>query len=430
MGEAKTTSSEPKNAGPRLIAIVGPFQSGKTTLLEAMLARAGAITRQGTVREGTSVGDLSPEARSHGMSVESNIATAEFLGDRYTFVDCPGSIEFMHEMSNVLPVCDAAIVVCEADAKKTPALQMIMREIEQIGLPRILFLNKIDAAAARLRDTLALLQPASRTPLLLRQIPIWKDGIATGFIDLALERAFVYREHAMSTVIDLPADELDRKKEARFSMLERLADYDDGLMEELISDIEPSRDKVFADMVRELRTGHLVPLMIGSADRGNGVTRLLKALRHEVPGVEKLRERQGLSAEGPALAHVMRSIHTAHGGKLSFARVLRGSFADGTTVTGSSGAEERIAGLSRLVGSSAMKIGRAETGDAVAFLRLDHIATGDCFTDAKEAPPRLKCSPPAQPVQIFALSVKDRKDEVRMAAALGKLVEEDPSLIF
>jgi elongation factor G len=364
------------------------------------------------------------------MSVESNIATAEYLGDRYTFVDCPGSIEFMHEMSNVLPVCDAAIVVCEADAKKTPALQVILREIENMGLPRILFLNKIDTATARLRDTLALLQPASRTPLLLRQIPIWKDGIATGFIDLALERAFVYREHAMSTVIELSTDELDRKKEARFSMLERLADYDDGLMEELISDIEPARDKVFQDMVRELRSGHLVPLMIGSADRGNGVTRLLKALRHEVPGIEKVRERHGLSAEGPALAHVMRSIHTAHGGKLSFSRVLRGSFADGTTVTGSSGAEERIAGLSRLVGASAMKIGRAEAGDAAAFLRLDHIATADCFTDAKEPPARLKTTPAAQPVQVFAVSVKDRKDEVRLAAALAKLVDEDPSLNF
>ena len=430
MSEPKSASSDLKRAGPRLIAMVGPFQSGKTTLLEAMLARAGAITRQGSVRDGTSVGDSSPEARSHAMSVEANIATAEFLGDRYTFVDCPGSVEFMHEMSNVFPVCDAAIVVCEADAKKTPALQMILREIEDIGLPHILFLNKIDTATARLRDTLALLQPASRTPLLLRQIPIWKDGIATGFIDLALERAFVYREHAMSSVIELPADELDRKKEARFSMLERLADYDDALMEELISDIEPARDKVFEDMIRELRSGHLVPLMIGSAERGNGVTRLLKALRHEVPGIEKLRGRHGLTAEGPALAHVMRSIHTAHGGKLSFSRVLRGSFAEGTTVTGSSGADERIAGLSRLVGASAMKIGRAEAGDAAAFLRLDHIATGECFTDAKEPPARLKRTPPSQPVQVFALSVKDRKDEVRLAAALAKLVDEDPSLVF
>ena len=90
MSEPKSASSDLKRAGPRLIAMVGPFQSGKTTLLEAMLARAGAITRQGSVRDGTSVGDSSPEARSHAMSVEANIATAEFLGDRYTFIDCPG----------------------------------------------------------------------------------------------------------------------------------------------------------------------------------------------------------------------------------------------------------------------------------------------------------------------------------------------------
>ena len=100
-----------------------------------------------------------------------------------------------------------------------------------------------------MRETLALLQQASRTPLLLRQIPIWKDGIAVGFIDLALERAFIYREHAPSEVVDLPEGELPREKEARFAMLERLADYDDELMEELISEIEPPRDRIFDDLV-------------------------------------------------------------------------------------------------------------------------------------------------------------------------------------
>ena len=95
-----------------------------------------------------------------------------------------------------------------------------------------------------------MLQPASRTPLLLRQIPIWQNGIATGFIDLALERAFVYREHAPSAVVDVPAGELPREKEARYSMLERLADYDDALMEELLDDIEPPRDQVFDDLAQ------------------------------------------------------------------------------------------------------------------------------------------------------------------------------------
>ena len=118
------------------------------------------------------------------------------MGDSYTFVDCPGSVEFAHDMRATLPAVDAAVVVCEADEKKIPALQIMLRELEELKIPRFLFLNKIDGADERVRDTLAMLQPASRAPLLLRQIPIWKDGIAVGFIDLALERAFVYREHA------------------------------------------------------------------------------------------------------------------------------------------------------------------------------------------------------------------------------------------
>ena len=155
-------------AGPRLIAIVGPFQSGKTTLLESMLARSGAIAREGSVKAGTAVGDSSPEARAHAMSVEANIASCDYLGDRFTFVDCPGSVEFLQDMRQTIPVCDAAIVVCEPDERKIPALQVILRELEDRAIPRILFLNKIDIATQRLRDSLAMLQPASRTPLLMR----------------------------------------------------------------------------------------------------------------------------------------------------------------------------------------------------------------------------------------------------------------------
>jgi elongation factor G len=337
-------------SGPRLIALVGPFQSGKTTLLESILARSGALSRQGTVKDGSSVGDSSAEARAHAMSVEANVASTDYLGDRYTFIDCPGSVEFSQDMRNILPLCDAAVVVCEADPRKLPALQLVLRELEELKVPRILFLNKIDIATMRVSETLSMLQPASRTPLLLRQIPIWQNGIATGFIDLALERAFVYREHAPSMVVDVPAGDMPREKEARYSMLERLADYDDALMEELVSDIEPPRDQVFDDLTNELRQGLVAPLLIGSAERGNGVTRLLKALRHESAGVAATRARLGVADEGPALAHAIRTVHTAHGGKLTVARVLRGTLADGATVTSSRGGEDRIAGVSRLLG--------------------------------------------------------------------------------
>ncbi len=189
----------------RCIALVGPYLSGKTTLLEAILARTGAITRQGSMAGKNTVGDASEEARHHGMSVELNAATVEFLGDSFTFLDCPGSIEFQADAANALTACDAAVVVCEPDEKKVPALQLILKQLEDRGIPHFLFINKIDKAEARVRDIVPMLQPASTKPLVLRQIPIWENDIVTGFIDLALERAYVYREHAPSEVMDIPA---------------------------------------------------------------------------------------------------------------------------------------------------------------------------------------------------------------------------------
>ena len=135
--------------GPRCIALVGPFQSGKTTLLEAILARTGAIQRQGSVDAGTSVGDSGKEARHHKMSVELSVATPISWTRSYTFIDCPGSVEFVHDMRAVLPAIDAAVVVCEADESKVAQLQLILRELEELSIPRFLFLNKIDKADKR-----------------------------------------------------------------------------------------------------------------------------------------------------------------------------------------------------------------------------------------------------------------------------------------
>src|SRR5215468_4939268 len=271
--------------GPRCIALVGPFQSGKTTLLEAILSRTGAIPRAGSVDAGTSVGDAGAEARHHKMSVALTAATTNFMGDSYTFIDCPGSVEFTHDMRAALPGVDAAVVVCEMDEKKVPQLQLILRELEDQKIPRFLFLNKIDKADAGVHDALNLLQPASRCKLLMRQIPTFSGDIITGFVDLALERAFVYKEHAPSEVITLEGDALDQEKTARFSMLETLADHDDELMEQLLGDIQPPADKVFDDLSKELRDGIVCPVLMGSATRTNGVLRLLKALRHEAPDV-------------------------------------------------------------------------------------------------------------------------------------------------
>src|SRR4030081_3397253 len=324
--------NDTRAAGPRCIALLGPFQSGKTTLLEAILVRSGAISRLGTVEAGTTVGDSSQESRHHSMSVELSVATTSFMGDSYTFIDCPGSVEFIHDMRAVLPFIDAAVVVCEADEKKVPQLQLILRELEDLKIPHFLFLNKIDKADKRIRDTVAVLQPASRVPLLLRQIPIWSGEIITGFTDLALERAYVYKEHAPSEIIELAGEDLSREKEARFTMLETLADHDDELMEQLLQDVPPPRDKVFDDLTKELREGLVCPVLIGVATRTNGALRLLKALRHETQGVAETAKRLGVKSGNDPVAYVIKTFHTAHGGKLSVARVLAGQVGGGTTL--------------------------------------------------------------------------------------------------
>jgi elongation factor G len=414
--------------GPRCIALVGPFQSGKTTLLEAILARTGAVQRQGTVDAGTTVSDGSKEARQHKMSVEASIATTSFMGDSYTFIDCPGSIEFIHDMRAALPAVDAAVVVCEADEKKVPQLQLILRELEDHSIPHFLFLNKIDKADKRVRETLKLLQPASRVPLLLRQIPIWNGDLIAGFVDLALERAHVYKENAASEVIELKGEDLDREKEARFTMLETLADHDDELMEQLLEDIQPPRDKVFDDLAKELRDHLVVPVLLGVATRSNGVLRLLKALRHEAPGVAETVARLGAKAGNDTLALVLKTFHTTHGGKMSVARLLAGQAGDGTTFNTPEGEAGRVSGVFKIMGQHFDKRGQALAGETVAFGKLDHAKTGDTLSAGKQVHPALVEVKPYAPVLALAVQAKERKDDVKLGAAFTKLTEEDPSI--
>src|SRR3982075_3226116 len=413
--------------GPRCIALVGPFQSGKTTLLEAILARTGAVQRQGTVEAGTTVGDASQESRHHRMSVELSVATTTFMGDSYTFIDCPGSVEFIHDMRAVLPAVDAAVVVCEMDEKKVPQLQLILRELEEQKIPRFLFLNKIDKADSTIHDVLRVLQPASRSKLLLRQIPTFSGDLITGFVDLALERAFVYKEHAPSEIVPLEGDALDREKTARFSMLETLADHDDELMEQLLEDIQPPRDKIFDDLSKEVRDGLVCPVLMGTATRTNGVLRLMKALRHESPAIADTTKRLGVKAGGP-VAYVLKTINTSHGGKMSVARVLTGKIGDGTTLLRADGEAGRGAAGVQLLGQHNEDGGPAEAGDTVAFGKLDHAKTGDTVTDGQTPHPPLAAVAPHAPVLCVAVAAKERKDDVKLGQALAKLLEEDPSI--
>ncbi len=414
-------------SGPRCVALVGPYLSGKTTLLEALLYRTGAIPRQGKVSDKSTIGDAAPEARAHGMSIELNAATTNFMGEAFTFLDCPGSIEFAQDQRAALAGCDLAIVVCEADDKKAPALQLILKQLDEINLPRMLFINKVDKSDSRPREVLEWLQPASSKPLILRQLPIMKGSIVSGFVDLALERAFIYQEHMESKLVDMPEDMAELEKSQRFAMLERLADHDDEMMEQLLSDMEPPRDRVFADLASELAAGYITPVLFGSAEHGEGIERLLKAIRHEAPGIAETAKRLSVKPGG-ATVQVLKTFHTAHGGKLSLSRVLQGEIADGTVLYGGQGQDARVAGVFTLMGPTPSKLTKAGPGDTVALGRLESARTGETLSTAKGSTSQLAAIETAPGVYGFAISVSDRKDEVKLTSAVAKLIEEDPSL--
>ncbi|HXJ03343.1 MAG TPA: elongation factor G, partial [Micropepsaceae bacterium] len=416
-------------SGPRCVALVGPYGAGKTTLLESILWVTGAIQRKGSVSQRNTVGDASPEARARQMSVETNCASTRYMDETFTILDCPGSIEFLQETLNVLPGIDAAIVVCEPDAAKVAMLQPYLKRLADLNIPHALFVNKIDKASGPIRDLLGILQDVAPKPLVLRQIPIWENEIVTGFIDLALERAYVYREHAASELVDMTDAVKARETEARFQMLEKLADYDEHLMEELLSDISPPRDEIFEDLHRDLQEGLIVPVLIGSAERDNGIRRFLKMLRHDVPDVSAVCARAGVSGSD-TMVHVLKTYHTSHGGKLSLVRVLTGHLKDGAVLYRHDGADTRVGGLFALRGETQLKVNDVGPGDTAALGRLDDVLTGETLSSAKAGAKVKIKTEILTPVYGLAITASDRKDEVKLTGAIAKLREEDPSLLF
>ena len=412
--------------GVRAVALVGPAGAGKTSLAEALLYASGTISRQGSVEAGTSLGDASPEARARRGSTELNLFRLDYLGDRFALIDAPGAVSFAADGLSALEQADMAIVVVDPDPARAGLVEPTLKRIEALGLPHAIFVNKIDSAKGRIRDLLEALQPLSAAPLIARQIPIREGDAITGFVDLALERAFVYRKQDNAEVVAMPDGIKARETDARFKMLETLADYDDELMEQLLSDRQPDRDKVFADLVTEMQEGLIVPVLLGSAENGNGIMRLLKALRHEAPFVERTARRLKLE-NAKSAAQVLKTVHTAHGGKVSLVRVLAGEFGEGTQVQGAR-AEERAASAFSMLGQDMRKRGPGKAGDTLALGRLERIETGECISADKGGSIQPKAPQPQQAVYGLAIGVKDRKDEVKLTSAIAKLIEEDPSL--
>ena len=411
--------------GTRVIALVGPAGAGKTSLAEAMLFAAGGTDRLGSTANGSSIGDNSPEARQRGGSTELNLYNFDYLGDQFALIDCPGSVGFAADGARALALADIAVLVVDPDPARAPLAAPALRTLDELGIPHIIFVNRIDQAHGRIRDLLSALQPMSVSPLIGRQIPIREGDKVTGFVDLALERAFHYRPGKDSEQIEMPADLQQREAEARTHMLEQLADHDDELLEQLLMDEQPSQDRILQDLARETGESLGVPVLFGSAGSAWGVGRLLKALRHEAPGPDSTANR--LSVTDPAL-HVFKIHNGGSVGRLALARALGGSLSEGSDVKAQSGAIARLGALFRMQGDKTQKVSEARDGDVVAVAKIDNVKAAE-WLGAGKLPPPIETEAPAR---NFALAIEpaDRKDDVRLSGALQRLLEEDSALVL
>ena len=425
MGNTQNGSTS-GNRPTRAVALVGPAGTGKTSLAEALLFTSGTITRQGSVEAGNTVGDSSPEARARGGSTEINLMHCDYLDDRFALIDLPGGAGFAADGFAALAVVDMALVVIDPVPERAALAEPMLRRLDELGVPHAIFVNKIETArAGAVRDLIAELQPMSREPLALRQIPIREGERVTGYVDLALERGYRYHPGHESERIAIPGTVLEQEKSERAHLLETLADFDDALMEALLMDETPEQKLIMADLAADTADNKVVPVLLGSALADGGVHRLLKFLRHEAPAPTAAAERVGL-ASGAGL-YAFKVNNAGAMGRLVLGRVLGAPLAEGAELL-VNGEPARTGSLFLVQGEKTAKQASTTPGDVVAVARIDG-AGGGAMLGAKGAdligevtitlPPRNAA---------LAITTRDRKDDVKLSTALHRLCEEDAGL--
>jgi elongation factor G len=384
----------------RVVTILGPSQSGKTTLAAGLAALEDTRPKRMTF---------------HGEAAATRFA---FMGDPWTILDIPGGAQSMALIGPALLASDAAVLCLPAEVDAAVLAAPYLPILEAAALPTFLFLNKVDAASDRIADVVAALQAYCGHAIILRQIPIMEGRRIAGVVDLISERAWAYAEGQRSSLIAIPEAERPVEEAARADLLDHLADFDDRLLEELIEDRKPLAGEVYDVATKVLQHHDLIPALLGAAGHGNGLMRLMKSLRHEVPEVDALRDRPGMAG---VLAAGAAADQVKHLGKTVLIRALAEPLAAGARIAGGA-----IGSLVDLDGRT--PVASLAPGEIAVTVKTDHLGLAAPLyrrDGAMEGPDWARPRPPA--FRSLIAPVSDR-DDARLAAALARLGEIDPGL--
>ncbi len=423
----------PAAAGIRNVAFVGPHHSGKTTLVEALLAHTSAVPRKGSVTDGTATTDHDPESHAHQMSVTPSFAHLQTDGVRVNIIDCPGAVDFIEETKYALLGADAAVIVVEADPARIPQVEILLDYLEARKTPHCFVINRLDRPGADFPATYALLRQRFGNHVVAEQLPIGQGENFTGYVDVVSLKAFAYGDGGATTPSTLPEHMADKTHE---ELLEALADFDDHLMEEILEGQEPPLDEVERDLVADVSADKIVPVLVAAGVRGWGAPQLLEVILRQFPDalLTPRVDAQGKPVEpnpaGPLVAQVCKTFVHPQSGKISVTRVFAGTITADSQLTSPArpDVKERPGGLFILQGKNQTAVTSAGPGSIVALSRLDAMHTGDTLT-VGGGKTSMSVPPAGKPAFALAIRPHDRADEAKLSQLLVRMREEDPSVL-
>ncbi len=426
----------------RNIGIMAHIDAGKTTTTERFLFYSGRVHRLGEVHDGLATMDWMDQEKERGITITSAATTIEWRDHLLNLIDTPGHVDFTVEVERSLRVLDGAVVLLDAVAGVEPQSETVWRQADQYGVPRIVFINKMDRTGADFFKAMGSIESRLGAHPIPLQIPIGAAELFTGLIDLITMKAIIYNEGSLGKLYEemvIPDDMMDQALEARKHMIENLSEYDDGLMEEYLEEKEIKVDTLRRAVRVATLKSEIVPVFCGSAFKNKGVQRLLDAILFYLPSPLDKTELTGIhpktdesisrtmSLEDDFTALAFKIMSDPYVGRLTYFRVYSGTVKKGQNVFNPiSGKGERLGRILRMFANKREDVEEAKMGDIVAAVGLKNTKTGDTLCNEGH-PIILEQMHFPNPVINIAIEPKTKADEEKLSLSLGKLSEEDPS---
>ena len=424
----------------RNIGIMAHIDAGKTTTTERILYYTGVNHKIGETHDGASTMDWMEQEQERGITITSAATTCHWKGCRINIIDTPGHVDFTVEVERSLRVLDGAVTVLDAKAGVEPQTETVWRQATEYGVPRIVFVNKMDATGADFImscNTIIDRLGAKSCPI---QLPIGAEGDFRGIVDLIERKAEIYKNDLGTDIeiAEIPEDLVDLAEEYRMKLIEYLADYDEDLMMQVLEGEEPSIEEIKRVLRIAVCAGDFFPVLCGSAYKNKGVQRVLDAVVDYLPSPLDIPAIKGTTLDGapderhasdeePFAALAFKIATDPFVGKLSFFRVYSGTATSGSYVLNSNkDKRERFGRIVQLHANARKEISEVYAGDIAAAVGLKNTTTGDTLCDEKN-PIILESMEFPEPVIELSLEPKTKADQDKMGLALSKLAEEDPT---